>query len=59
MIHQILYLCPSVVNKPVYCGEQLQYQWLEIAAYENFSSLVQAVENILKNFGTEYTINFA
>ena len=37
----------------------IKYQWLEIAAYENFSSLVQAVENILKNFGTEYTINFA
>ena len=37
----------------------IKYQWLEINAYENYSTLVEAVENILKNFGTEYTINFA
>jgi transposase len=36
----------------------IKYQWLEINAYENYSALVKAVENILKNFGTEYTINF-
>jgi transposase len=36
----------------------IKYQWLEIDAYESYSVLVNAVEDILKNFGTEYTINF-
>jgi len=36
----------------------LKYQWLESEAYESYSTLVEAVEKILKNFGTEYTINF-
>jgi transposase len=34
-------------------------QWLETNAYESYSTLVKAVENILINFGTKYTINFA
>ena len=37
----------------------IKYQWLEINAYESYSTLVEAVENILMNFGTKYTINFA
>nr|MCU0533597.1 transposase [Hydrococcus sp. Prado102] len=37
----------------------IKYQWLEIDAYESYSTLVEAVENILKDFGTKYTINFA
>lgn len=37
----------------------IKYQWLDISAYESYSTLVEAVENILKKFGTEYTINFA
>ena len=37
----------------------IKYQWLEINAYESYSALVKAVENILINFGTKYTINFA
>ncbi|WP_019503786.1 IS630 family transposase [Pleurocapsa sp. PCC 7319] len=36
----------------------IKYKWLESDAYESYSALVDAVENILKNFGTEYTINF-
>ena len=36
----------------------IKYKWLESDAYESYSALVEAVENILKNFGTEYTINF-
>ncbi len=36
----------------------IKYTWLESDAYESYSALVDAVENILKNFGTEYTINF-
>ncbi len=37
----------------------IKYQWLEIHAYESYSALVKAVEDILINFGTKYTINFA
>jgi len=37
----------------------IKYQWLEIDAYSSYSTLVQAVEDILINFGTKYTINFA
>jgi transposase len=37
----------------------IKYQWLEISAYESYSALVEAVEDILTNFGTKYTINFA
>ncbi len=36
----------------------MKYQWLEIEAYESYSNLVKSVENILINFGSEYTINF-
>ncbi|MGB5634442.1 MAG: IS630 family transposase [Waterburya sp.] len=37
----------------------IKYQWLEINAYQSYSTLVKAVEDILINFGTKYTINFA
>ena len=37
----------------------IKYHWLEIDAYESWSSLVNAVENILIKFGSEYIINFA
>lgn len=36
----------------------MKYKWLSSDAYESFSTLVEAVENILKKVGTEYTINF-
>ncbi|MGB3512222.1 MAG: hypothetical protein WBA93_23890 [Microcoleaceae cyanobacterium] len=34
-------------------------QWAIKVSYESYVSLVNAVENIRKNLGTEYTINFA
>lgn len=37
----------------------IKYKWLEIDAYESWNSLVEAVEDILRNFGEEYIINFA
>ncbi|MGB6300402.1 MAG: IS630 family transposase [Rivularia sp. (in: cyanobacteria)] len=37
----------------------IKYKWLEVNAYDSYSTLVEAVENILINFGSEYTINFA
>jgi transposase len=36
----------------------IKYQWLEIDAYKSWTSLVNAVENILIKFGSEYIINF-
>jgi transposase len=36
----------------------IKYQWLEIDAYESWSNLVNAVENILIKFGNKYIINF-
>jgi transposase len=36
----------------------IKYKWLESEDYESYSTLVEAVEKILNNFGTEYTINF-
>jgi transposase len=37
----------------------IKYKWLEVDAYESWNSLVEAVEDILRNFGEEYIINFA
>ena len=52
---------------PTYCPQLniieilwrfIKYKWLETEDYESYSTLVEAVENILKNFGKKYTINF-
>ena len=37
----------------------IKYSWLEPDAYISWNSLVSAVENIFKNFGEKYIINFA
>jgi transposase len=37
----------------------MKYEWIESQAYTSWDNLVEYVENILKNFGTKYTINFA
>ena len=36
----------------------IKYKWLEVNDYDSYSKLVEAVENIITNFGLEYTINF-
>ena len=36
----------------------IKYHWLPFSASMSFSCLVQAVEDILTRFGTDYTINF-
>ncbi len=36
----------------------IKYIWLPFSAYESFQSLVQAVEDILRQIGTEYRIHF-
>jgi transposase len=52
---------------PAYCPELnlieilwrfIKYEWLPFSAYESFKKLVDAVEHILKNIGSEYCINF-
>ncbi len=37
----------------------IKYAWLPFSAYLNFDSLNHALEEVLKNFGTKYQINFA
>lgn len=36
----------------------IKYQWIEIDAYSCWTTFVASVENILKEFGQEYVINF-
>jgi transposase len=37
----------------------VKYEWLPLCAYLSFASLVNSVEHILKNFGSEFQIDFA
>jgi transposase len=37
----------------------IKYSWLKFDAYSSWESLVEAVENILRNVGKKYVINFA
>ena len=36
----------------------MKYHWLPFSAYMSFKSLLQAIEDILARFGTDYTIAF-
>ena len=37
----------------------MKYEWIEKEAYSSWKNLVSYVEKVLKDFGKEYTINFA
>lgn len=37
----------------------MKYEWIEQEAYFSWKNLVEYVDKVLKDFGTEYTINFA
>jgi transposase len=37
----------------------IKYRWLPFSAYLSFDALVEEVENVLKNIGSEWIINFA
>ena len=37
----------------------MKYEWIKTEAYFSWNNLVEYVEDILKYFGTKYTINFA
>ena len=36
----------------------MKYEWIEFSAYISFAHLIQYVEEIIKNFGEKYKINF-
>jgi transposase len=36
----------------------MKYEWIEFWAYISFAHLIQYVEEVIKNFGEKYTINF-
>ena len=38
---------------------RIKYKWLECRDYEDWKTFVNALDNILKNFGNEYSIQFA
>jgi transposase len=38
---------------------KIKYEWMPLSAYLSYKNMVKAVENILKNFGSEYMINFS
>lgn len=37
----------------------IKYEWLDFLAYESWNALVNSIEEILRNVGSEYKINFA
>ena len=37
----------------------MKYEWLDFDIYDSWSNLVKYVEDVAKNFGTKYTINFS
>lgn len=38
---------------------KIKYEWLQPKDYENLKTLEAAIDNIINNFGTEFTINFS
>lgn len=36
----------------------IKYEWIEFDAYKSWEHLVEYVENVIKNFGEKYIINF-
>jgi transposase len=37
----------------------MKYEWIEFSAYLSWHHLVEYVEHVIKNYGTQYRINFA
>jgi transposase len=46
------------LNKIEILWRFIKYKWLEPSAYGSYLNLVKAVEDVLINFGSKYTINF-
>jgi len=47
------------LNKIEILWRKIKYEWLDFSAYESFSALKKALNNILKNIGQDYRINFS
>ena len=47
------------LNKIEILWRFMKYKWLDNSCYNSYLDLVKGVENILINFGSKYTINFA
>jgi transposase len=47
------------LNKIEKLWQKIKYQWLPLEAYQSFTKLTKAVNNILIQYGSEYQINFA
>ncbi len=37
----------------------IKYEWIELQAYKSWNNFVAYIENVIKNFGIEYKIDFA
>ena len=40
-------------------GSVKKYEWIELNAYKTWESLVSYVEEVLRDFGSKYVVNFA
>lgn len=47
------------LNKIEILWRKIKYEWLDFSAYESFSALKKALNNILGNIGQDYKINFS
>ncbi|KJR40052.1 transposase, partial [Candidatus Magnetoovum chiemensis] len=36
----------------------MKYEWIEFYAYKSWENLIEYVENVLRNFGEKYIINY-
>ena len=57
-IHNIPTYSPEL-NKIEILWRKIKYEWLDFSAYESFSALKKALDNILANIGQDYHINFS
>ena len=57
----------EIFNLPTYSPELnlieilwrfMKYEWIEFDAYKSLENLVDYLENIIRNFGEKYIINF-
>ena len=57
-IHNIPPYSPEL-NKIEILWRKIKYEWLDFSAYESFSALKKALNNILATIGEDYVINFS
>jgi len=57
-IHNIPPYSPEL-NKIEILWRKIKYEWLDFSAYESFSALKKALNDILATIGEDYVINFS